>query len=205
VKLRGSECSNGLVVSRGDVADVRDEAVARIQGVEAAHDAVADDLRDDRRGSDGCTPRVAVHDRAVRRSGRSETEAVHETCLGRRMKVGQNRTHAREIRAVESLSIDCTYGNDPDADRRRARADGLEEDLPLLDRDLLRVIQRGERPYPRPPQELIVEKDARDHERPGEGAAPGLVGAGDEAHAEPAIESEKTLAAGARHAAETTS
>ena len=49
-------------------------------------------------------------------------------------------------------------------------------------------------------QALIVEEDARDDERTREAPAPGLVGAGDEARPEPAVEGEE-LSAGRRHGA----
>ena len=40
-------------------------------------------------------------------------------------------------------------------------------------------------------QQIEVEQHARDDERPGERPATGLVGAGDEAHAEPPVEREE--------------
>ena len=64
--------------------------------------------------------------------------------------------------------------------------------------------ERCERPDARA-AERLVEEHAGDDEWPGERAASRLVGARDEAHAELAIESEETLAAGSSHAAESTS
>ena len=117
----------------------------------------------------------------------------------------EHGTQPGEIRAMEAVPIDRTDGHDPDADRGRARSDGLVQHLALLDRDLLRVVQRGERPDARAAQRVVVEEHAGDDERPRERAASRLVRARDEAHAELAIESEEALAAGSSHAAESTS
>ena len=50
-------------------------------------------------------------------------------------------------------------------------------------------------------QDVVVEEDGRGHERPGETSAPCLVGSGDEARPEPAIEIEE-LPARLAHGAE---
>ena len=55
-------CENRARVRGRDVADVGREPVAGIEGVEPPHQAVARDLRDDRRGGDGRALRVAVDD-----------------------------------------------------------------------------------------------------------------------------------------------
>ena len=65
---------------------------------------------------------------------------------------------------MEPVAVDRPHGDDPDADRRGARAYCLEQLLALLDRDLLRVVQRRERPHARPAQRVVVEEDAGDDE-----------------------------------------
>ena len=66
--------------------------------------------------------------------------------------------------------------------------------------DLFRVVEPRERPHPAVAQRGVVEEDACDDERAGEGASPGLVRTGDEARLEATIESEQALARGERHA-----
>ena len=202
MELGGAEGPNRAVVGGRDVAHVRDEAVVRKECVEPPHHPVADDLCDDRRGRDGSAPRVSVDDRPVRRRGRPEAEAVDKACLGGWMEICEHGPETGEIRAVEAVPVDRANRNDADADRGRAGRDRLEERLALLHGDLLRVVQRRERPHASPAQLLVVEEDARDDEGAGERSASGLVGPGDEANVELPIEPEKSLAAGSSHAAE---
>ncbi len=103
---------------------------------------------------------------------------------------------------MEPVPIDLAVRNHADADRRRARSDGLEQELALLDGDLLRVVQRREGPDARPAQLLVVEEHTSDDERARERPAACLVRSSDEARAELAIEPEETLAGGSSHAAE---
>src|SRR5262249_38386132 len=81
--------------------------------------------------------------------------------------------------------------------------DGAVELLARRLAALLRVVQAGERPDLVVAQLRVVEQYARHQKRPRERPAARLVGAGDEAHAELAVELEK-LASGtaARHAGE---
>ena len=60
---------------------------------------------------------------------------------------------------------------------------------------LLGVVQRTEGAQLARGERVVVEQHARGHERPGEAAAAGLVGARHEAHAEPAVEREQALTA----------
>ena len=60
----------------------------RVDRVEPAHDAVANDLGHDRRGSDGGAPPVSPDDGQVLGRIPPQPEAVHETDLrGRRERV----------------------------------------------------------------------------------------------------------------------
>jgi hypothetical protein len=138
----------------------------------------------------------------MRRRCRPETKAVDEACLGGRMEIGEHGAQAGEVRAMKAVEVDRPHRHDPNADRRRARADGLEERLALGHRYLLRVVQRREAPDPRAAERSIVEEDTGDDERPGKRAPTGLVGTRHEAHIELAIEPEESLAAGSSHAAE---
>src|SRR5919106_423494 len=192
--VRGAERPHGGRVRGRDVADVRHEPVAGIEGVEAAHNAVTDDLRHDRSRCNGGALAVAVHDRAVRRRARAEPKAVDETRLRRRMQVCENGTEAGEIRAVEPGAVDLAVRHETHADLRRTAHDRVEERLALIVRELLRVVQVAERADAVAVQGGIVEEDARDDEGAGERAAPGLVGTRDEADAELSIVCEEPLA-----------
>ena len=64
----------------------------------------------------------------------------------------------------------------------------MEQLLAALVRALLRVVEVRERPHAVLLEGAVVEQDARHHERAGERAASGLVGAGDEAGAELAVD-----------------
>ena len=82
---------------------------------------------------------------------------------------------------MEPVPVDVAARNHADADARRTADDGAEQLLALGRRDLLRVVQVGERPDAVVTQALVVEQDTGDDERPGQRASPSLVGAGDEA------------------------
>jgi hypothetical protein len=205
MQFRGAECPDGLGVSGRDVADVRDESVPGVQRVESAHDPVTNDLGDDRRGRDGGTARVAVDDGAVRWSGRAEPKAVDEAGVGGGMEVAENRAQTRKVAAMEPRAVDLERRDHADADPRRARHHGLEENLALRWRHLLGVVQRRQWTNTRAAQRLVVEEDSGDDEWAGERSPSGLVRSGDESNTEPPIEREETLAGGSSHAAEDSS
>jgi hypothetical protein len=129
-----------------DVSDVRGEAVAGIERVEPPHRSVADDLGHDGGRCDRGAPLVAVDDRHVLWSTGPEAETVDEAGLGRRGKRMQGPPQAREIRAVQALSIDLGRRDRLHRDLCRAAKHGAEELLSLLRAHLLRVVQKGERP-----------------------------------------------------------
>ena len=103
---------------------------------------------------------------------------------------------------MQAVPVDSPDRHDADADRRCAGTDRLEQGFAALDRDLLRVVQRRERPDARSTQLVVVEEDTRNHERAGERSTTGFVGSGNEAGVELPIEPEEPLAAGSSHAAE---
>ena len=100
---------------------------------------------------------------------------------------------------MEPFTVDVPRWNGPHDDPLRAADDSSEELLALSFGALLRVVQAGKRPDPMVAQSRVVEQDARDQERPGERPASRLVGAGDEACPEPAVELEELLAGASRH------
>jgi len=204
MELRGPESAHGFRVGRRDVPDVRDEAVARIEGVQTPHHSVPNDLGHDRGSSNRRAPGVPIHDGLVRRSTRTESKAVNEAGICGRMEVCEDSTQSRKVRAVEARAVDLARGHDADAHARRRSQHCLEQHFPLVRRNLLRVVQRRERPNARTTQELVVEEHTGDHERPRQRSTAGLVGPGHEADAETSIEREKALAGGSSHATENT-
>ena len=201
MEARGSEDTNRTRVRGRDVADVRDEAVARIERVEASHHAIPDDLRHDRRRGDRRASRVTVDERSMRRRGCAETEPVDETGVCRRMEISKNGSKRCQIRAVKARTIDLSSGNRANADLRRAADDRMKELLPLFVADLLGVVQSRQRPDLRTAECLVVEQHSGDHERPRERATTRLIRACDVANTEAAIVCEEPLAARTSHAA----
>ena len=100
---------------------------------------------------------------------------------------------------MQPAAVDLVGGNDADDDPLGAADDAAIELVALVGRNLLRVVQVRERPDAVLAQARVVEQHTGDDERPGERAPPGLVGSGDEARAELAVELEELLA-GPAHA-----
>ena len=92
---------------------------------------------------------------------------------------------------MQAVGVDHRRRDDAHRDARRAARDRAEKPCALVRGELLRVVQDRERPHLVVAQDVVVEEDGRGHERPGETSAPGLVGPGDEARPEPAIEIEE--------------
>ena len=168
--LAGPALANDGGVRRRDVADVRAEAVVRVERVEPAHVAVARHLRDDRRGRDRGALRVAVDDRAVRRRRRAEPEAVDEADLrGRRSAASAARSPRRFERCRPSRSIRRREDvhRDPLAQASTARKSSLARRRASTCFESFRPRQR---PHAVVAQAVVVEQHARDDERPGERA-----------------------------------
>ncbi len=204
MEICGAKGAHRLGMRRRDVPDVRDEAVPRVESVEATHDPISHDLGHDRGGRNRRASSVPVHDRLVRRCRRPESKAVDEAGIRGGMEVREDSAQSREVRAVQPRSVDLARGHDPDAHAGRSRQHGLEKNLAVLSRHLLGVVQCRERSNPRAPQQVVVEEHTGDDERPCERAAAGFVGPSYEANTETSIESEEALAGGSSHAADNT-
>ncbi len=176
---RGTEDANRPRVRRGDVADVRHEAVARIERIEPAHHAIPYDLRDDRGGGDRRASRVAVDECAMRGRSGAEPKSVDETSIRRWMEIGEDRPQRGEVRAMQTRAVDLESRNDSNADLRGTAEHRAEERLALFGGNLLGVVQPGKRTDPGPVERLVVEEHPGNDERPCEGAATCLVGARD--------------------------
>jgi hypothetical protein len=155
-------------MGRGDVADMRREAVLGEEGVEAPHRPVANDLGHDRCCRDRRAPLVAVDDSDVLRGARPEPEAVDEARLRRRSKRVESSTQAGEVRPVQTLPVDLGVGDHLHRDLRRAAEHRTEELLPVFGAHLLRVVQLRERANAMVTERVVVEQNTCDDERPGE-------------------------------------
>src|SRR5829696_8376947 len=92
---------------------------------------------------------------------------------------------------MQPAPVDLGRRDDPYGERLRARHDAVEELLALVRRELLRVVQPRERTAAVIAQELVVEKYAGDHERPGQRPTACFVHARDEPPPEAAVELEE--------------
>lgn len=90
MEVRGAEHADRARVLRRDVANVGDKAITRVESVETPHHPIPDNLRDDRGRGDGRASRITVHERLMRRRRRTEAKPVHETCVCRRMEIGED-------------------------------------------------------------------------------------------------------------------
>ena len=153
-----------------DVADVRGEAVRREEAVHPPHQPIADYLRHDRGGGDRGAPLVAVDDRGVfgRHRRRSEPEAVDEADFARRRERVQRGTEAVQVAVVEPVAVDAGGRERVDADPLGTAEDGAEQLLAPLGRQLLGVVEQGERPDLGATERSVVEQDACDEQGPGE-------------------------------------
>ena len=105
---------------------------------------------------------------------------------------------------MQAVAVDHPRRDHPHRDPGGTAGDRAEELLAADGIDLLRVVEAGERADGVVVQALVVEQDPCRHERAGQAAATGLVGACDEADAEAAVEGEELAARAAdgRHGRE---
>ena len=96
---------------------------------------------------------------------------------------------------MQPAVVDAAHRARDDDDAPRAGEHARVERLARRVVVLLGVVERAERAQLARRQRVVVEQHRGGDERPGEAAAPGLVGAGDEPHAERAVEGEQAVAA----------
>ena len=94
---------------------------------------------------------------------------------------------------MEAVAVDVARGNDAHRYLCRGAQHGSQQHLSHLRVDLLRVVQKRQRPDAVPLQQLVVEEDAGDDERACQRAPPRLVRARDEADSETAVEAKQAL------------
>jgi hypothetical protein len=166
---------------------------------DAAHVAVARDLGEHGGGGDGGAAGVAADDRTLLVPEARQREAVDEADRAVAGHPRERGAQGVEIADVEPAGVDRAHaaGDDRHLGRRLhdARVELLARGLGVL----LGVVQARERAAVGQGQALEVEEDGGGHERAREAAATGLVGAGDPAHAERAVELEQAAARPALH------
>ena len=186
-------------VLRGGVADVGLEVPARVALGGAAHVAVAAHLCQHRCGRDGRAPAVAVDHGALLEAELGHVEAVDQADRAGQRHSEQRGPQGLEVGLVQPAAVDAAHAARHDHRARRRPHHQRVELLAGLGGVLLRVVQAGERPAVREREPVEVEQDRGGHERPGERAAAGLVGARHEAAADLAVEGEQAApVAGAR-------
>ena len=157
------------------------------------HVAVAGHLGDHRCGGDRGAARVAVDHRPVLDRAARHREAVDQAGRAGHRDPLEAAARARPgwSRAGRGSRSRGRSAPSPPPAPRRARTQRVEL-LALLGRAHLRVVELAESARrSRRLSALVVDQHRRGDQRPGERAAPGLVGAGDEAGAELAVEPEQ--------------
>ena len=80
----------------------------------------------------------------------------------------QRAPQAVQVRPVQPDAVDLAGRDDLHGDAGRTVQHGTEQLLAILGRDLLRVVQLGERPDAMVAQRVVVEENAGNDERAGE-------------------------------------
>ncbi len=111
------------------------------------------------------------------------------------MTAAQRVAERREVRLVQAARVDPAHAARDDDDARRVRRTIGNSSSRASARVLLGVVQRAQRAQLARRQRVVVEQHACRDERPREAAASGLVGAGDQRHAEAAVEGEQATPA----------
>ncbi len=160
------------------------------------HVAVAGHLGEDRGGGDRGAGAVAADHAAVRDLAARQAEAVDEADRLRAGLEPRQRVAERfAVGHVEAAAVDPRRRADHDAGPRRRPQHAGEHLQARLLGHLLGVVDAAEDAPVADREALVVEEDGGGDQRARQAAAPGLVGARDEAVVEPAIEVEEPLAA----------
>ena len=133
------------------------------------HDPVARDFRNDARGGDAETERVARNERGLRDRKWAHGQSVNEHMLRLRIELRDCAAHGLVRRAEDVDAID--FRDIHNGERKpdlRVRGDFHEEQFPCRGGELLGVVQRSV------PESLRQNHRRRD-DRPGERTAPGLI------------------------------
>jgi hypothetical protein len=155
------------------------------------HEAVARHLRDHRSGRDCGAARIAVDHRTMLDRAFGHAKAVGEADGSRDRDALQASRQGREVGDVQAAGVDPAH-----ATHRHRHARGRPDHdrvhrLALLGCSLLGIVEVAERAAVAHRQALVVDQHPGGDERPRERATTGLVGTGDEANSELAVELEQ--------------
>lgn len=133
------------------------------------HDSIARDFRNDARGGDAETERVARDERGLRQREWAHGKAINEHMLRLRIELRDCAAHGLVRRAedVDAIDFRDIHHGERKADLR-VRGDFPEEQFSCRGGELLRVVQQSV------PESLRQNHRCRD-DRPGERTAPGLI------------------------------
>ena len=161
-------------VLRGRIALVRVETVVRERLVQRAHVGVAGDLGEDRRGHDRAVARIAADPRLARPAQAARHDVAVDAGDVGHMRDGVERAaHAGESRLQDIDAVDLVDLDQDHVPRQRAFDDARVQRLAACGVELLGIIESVDGRASR------REHHGRDRDRPGQGAATGLVDAGD--------------------------
>jgi hypothetical protein len=164
----------------GAVALVQREAVLRPGLVQLGHDPVPGDLRHHARRRHARGDPVALPYGEAGDVEAVDREAVGQHVLGAHGERGERAPHPGEVAHVQAAAVDLAGRDHHHGVVQRLAQHPLVDPLPRGGAEQLRVGQLRDLAGPAGGQH-----DRGDHQRPGAGAATGLVGAGDRAEAAP--------------------
>ena len=159
---------------RRRIALVLGEAIAWMDGVELAHQAVARGLGEDRGGADGCLTCVTADDRTCwTGQGLGQAVAVDQGEGGRNRQRDQCTGHADQGCAEDIEAFDFIDIHGDHRPRQRACADARGEILALRFTEDFRIGEAGN-------GATRVEDDRGNDDGAGQRSATGFIDAGDE-------------------------
>jgi hypothetical protein len=164
----------------------------------APHVAIPCHLREDGSSRDRGARRVTADDGPLLEADVAKPEAVDEADGLFARHALQRGPERLEVRSVEAASVDTAHAAHDDRGLRRGTQNKRVELLTTGLGVLLRIVQPRQRASLRQRQLLEIEEDGRRDQRPGEGAAARLVGAGYETATERAVEGEEAAACARR-------
>ncbi len=162
----------------GAVTFVLAEAIFREFLAKVPHNPIARDLRDNACGRDAQAQAIAVDDCGLWQWERENWQPIDENVFGLGRERCNRRPHGLMCRAQNIDSINLQRINDANRPDNHCVADEVVINLlAQIRRELFGIVEF-------PPPEFFRKDYGCCYDRPGEGAAPGLVDAGDAGDAE---------------------
>ena len=192
MQRRDADSLDCLAMLGGRVADVLLESPAGVLGGGALHVAIAGDLGDHRGGGDRGAGAIAFDHGPVRHAALAQRETIDKAGSGSIGLQTFERVGERfDVGHVQTALVDTASAAHHDTDPLGSAQHAGKELGPLLGVHLLGVVQAGEGAAVGMGKRLVVNQHRRRDQRAGEATAPGLVGAGNPAAVEAAVEGEE--------------